>query len=184
MGGRRRAGRHSAGGGNRSDQDARARRSRFALTDVQVDLLPQGIATQKRRTRFVDRLLSRRGAVLLYRNTIVSIGVFSLGLGLLWLLVDEFGMAKLPAAAISFIAANTVHYVFGRTWIYRGTQRKVVAGYAYFIVNAIVGLVVTLALFAGFLALGMHYIPARIVTSMFAGLVLFVLNAVLNFRSL
>jgi putative flippase GtrA len=110
--------------------------------------------------------------------------VFSLGLGLLWLLVDEFGMPKLPAAAISFIAANTVHYVFGRTWIYRGTQRKVVAGYAYFLVNATVGLVVTLALFAGFLALGMHYIPARIVTSMFAGLVLFVLNAVLNFRSL
>jgi hypothetical protein len=39
-------------------------------------------------------------------------------------------------------------------------------------------------LFAAFLALGMHYIAARIVTSVFAGLVLFVLNAVLNFRSL
>jgi len=122
--------------------------------------------------------------VLLFRNTVVSTGVFLLGLGLLWLLVEEAGMAKVPAAALSFLAANSVHYVFGRTWIYRGSDRKVVAGYAYFLVNALVGLGVTLLLFAAFLALGMHYIPARIVTSVFAGLVLFVLNAVLNFRSL
>jgi len=122
--------------------------------------------------------------VLLFRNTVVSTGVFLLGLGLLWLLVEEAGMAKVPAAALSFLAANAVHYVFGRTWIYRGSDRKVVAGYAYFLVNALVGLGVTLLLFAAFLALGMHYIPARIVTSVFAGLVLFVLNAVLNFRSL
>ena len=107
-----------------------------------------------------------------------------MGLVLLWLLVEKAGMAKVPAAAISFIAANTMHYVFGRTWIYRGTDRKVAAGYAFFLANALVGLVVTLLLFAAFLALGMHYIPARIVTSVFAGLVLFVLNAVLNFRSL
>jgi putative flippase GtrA len=110
--------------------------------------------------------------------------VFSLGLALLWVLVEEFLMPKVPAAALSFIAANTVHYMFGRTWIYRGTQRKLAAGYAYFIANAGIGLAVTLALFAGFMELGMHYIPARIVTSVFAGLVLFVLNAVLNFRSL
>jgi len=142
------------------------------------------VATPARRTRLVDRLLSRRGAILLFRNTVVSTGVFLLGLGLLWLLVEEVGMAKVPAAALSFRAANTVHYLFGRAWIYRGSDRKVVAGYAYFLVNALVGLGVTLLLFAAFLALGMHYIPARIVTSVFAGLVLFVLNAVLNFRSL
>ena len=142
------------------------------------------MATPARRTRLVDRLLSRRGAILLFRNTVVSTGVFLLGLGLLWLLVEEVGMAKVPAAALSFLAANTVHYLFGRAWIYRGSDRKVVAGYAYFLVNALVGLGVTLLLFAAFLALGMHYIPARIVTSVFAGLVLFVLNAVLNFRSL
>jgi hypothetical protein len=128
-------------------------------------------------------LLSRRGAALLARNTVVSIGVFGFGLGLLWLLVED-GMAKLPAAALTFIAANTIHYVFGRTWIYHGTERKLAAGYAYFIVNSLVGLAVTLLLFAAFLGLGMNYIVARIVTSLFAGLVLFVLNAVLNFRSL
>ena len=129
-------------------------------------------------------MLSRRGAVLLGRNTVVSIGVFLFGLAFLWLLVEQFAVPKVPAAGISFIAANSIHYVFGRTWIYRGTDRPVATGYAYFILNALVGLGITLILFAGFMALGMHYIVARIVTSMFAGLVLFVLNAVLNFRSL
>ena len=132
----------------------------------------------------VRRLLSRRGAVLLGRNTIVSIGVFLFGLAFLWVLVEQFGVPKVPAAGISFLAANSIQYVFGRTWIYRGTDRPAAAGYVYFILNALVGLAITLVLFAGFMALGMHYILARIVTSMFAGLVLFVLNAVLNFRSL
>jgi putative flippase GtrA len=142
------------------------------------------LATEERRTRLLDRLLSRRGAILLMRNTVVSTASFAFGLGLLWLMVDVLDFPKVPAAALSFIAANTLHYVFGRTWIFRGTQRKVVEGYAYFVVNSLVGLAVTIALFAIFLDLGMNYIAARVVTSVFAGLVLFALNAILNFRSL
>ncbi len=140
--------------------------------------------THARRERLAERLLSRRGAVLLWRNTVVSVGVFTFGLGLLWLLVEQAGMPKVPAAGLSFMASNSIHYLFGRAWIYRGTDRKVVAGYAYFLGNAVIGLAVTVALFAAFMAIGMHYIVARIVTSIFAGLVLFLLNSILNFRSL
>ena len=122
--------------------------------------------------------------MLLWRNTVVSVGVFTFGLGLLWLLVEQAGMPKVPAAGLSFMASNSIHYLFGRAWIYSGSDRKVVAGYAYFLGNAVIGLAVTVALFAAFMAVGMHYIVARIVTSIFAGLVLFLLNAILNFRSL
>jgi putative flippase GtrA len=146
--------------------------------------VPEAVATEAGRTRLLDRLLSRRGAVLLMRNTIVSTAVFALGLGLLWLMVDELAFPKVPAAALSFLAANTLHYAFGRAWIFRGTRRKVVEGYAYFLINSLVGLAVTIALFAVFLEVGINYLVARIVTSVFAGLVLFVLNAILNFRSL
>ena len=132
----------------------------------------------------LDRLFSRRGAVLLARNTIVSTFVFLLGLGLLWVLVERLGVAKVPAAALSFLCSNSIHYVFGRTWIYRGTERKVAAGYALFIINAVFGLGITVGLFAAFIELGLHYLLARVVASIFAGLALFVLNAVLNFRSL
>ena len=79
---------------------------------------------------------------------------------------------------------NTIHYAFGRTWIYRGTERRLAAGFAYFLINAFVGLAMTVALFATFLELGLHYLLARIVASIFVGLTLFLLNAVLNFRSL
>ena len=133
----------------------------------------------------LTRLLSRRAAVLFGRNTVVSTGVFLLGLGLLWLMVDRLGVPAVPATAVSFMVSNTLHYVFGRTWIYLGTDRPVAQGYGYFLLNALVGLVITVALFAAFVGLlGMHYLIARVVVSVFAGLALFVLNAVLNFRSL
>ena len=130
------------------------------------------------------RLFSRRSAVLFGRNTVVSCGVFLLGLALLWTAVERFGVAKVPAAALSFLVSNSIHYVFGRTWIYRGTTRKVASGYGYFLVNATVGLAITVGLFAAFVELGLHYLLARVVASIFAGLALVVLNAVLNFKSL
>ena len=136
------------------------------------------------RRTFAQRLFSRRSAVLLWRNTVVSTGVFLLGLALLWLAVERFGMAKVPAAALSFLVANSLHYVFGRTWIYRGTTRKVASGYGFFLINAMVGLAITVGLFAAFVELGLHYLLARVIASIFAGLALFVLNATVNFKSL
>lgn len=72
----------------------------------------------------------------------------------------------------------------GRAWIYRGTDRRLVPGYAYFLANAGLGLIATVGLFAALLELGLHYLLARIVASIFVGLMLFVLNATVNFRSL
>jgi putative flippase GtrA len=136
------------------------------------------------RRRLAERLFSRRSAVLLGRNTVVSSGVFLFGLALLWLAVERFGMAKVPAAALTFLIANSIHYVFGRTWIYRGTARKLASGYGFFLINAMVGLAITVGLFASLVELGVHYLLARVVASIFAGLALFVLNATLNFKSL
>jgi putative flippase GtrA len=101
----------------------------------------------------------------------------------LWLLVEKAGMAKIPAAAISFLVSNTLHYAFGRGWIYRGTERRLVPGYVYFLMNAGVGLAATVGLFAWFVDLGLQYLVARVVASIFVGLLLFVLNAVWNFRA-
>lgn len=121
---------------------------------------------------------------MLARNTVVSCLAFGFDLVLLWLLVRA-SMGKLEAAAIGFVAANTLHYVLGRSWIFRGTDRAVGAGYLYFLINAIIGLGVTILLYAAFLRYTpMNYIVARIVVSVFAGLAVFLLNAILNFRRL
>jgi putative flippase GtrA len=121
---------------------------------------------------------------MLGRNTVVSCLAFAFDLFLLWLLV-QWGWGKLTAAAFGFVCANTLHYALGRSWIFKGTERGVAAGYVFFLVNAVVGLLVTMILYAWFLRYTpIDYLAARILVSVFAGLAVFLLNAVLNFRRL
>ncbi len=135
------------------------------------------------RESLIARLLSWRVAAMLWRNTVVSCSVFLLGLAVLYALVDGLGLPEVPAAGIGFLAANSLHYLLGRAWIFRGTERGPASGYALFLINAGVGLAVTLALYSALLAwTPLDYILARVLVSLVAGLVVFVLNAVFNFR--
>lgn len=133
----------------------------------------------------IGRLISRHAGAMLVRNTVVSCAAFAFDIALLWAMVEHGGIAMLPAAAIGFIAANTLHYVFGRIWIFRGTDRGVASGYVYFLLNAGVGLGITMGLYAAFIRwTDIDYLVARVLVSVIAGLTVFVLNAVLNFRRL
>ena len=134
--------------------------------------------------RLRRRLLSRRAGGQLVRNTIVSTFIFAVDLALLWLLVEQGGMEKVLAAAVAFIIANSLHYGFGRWWIFRGTERKPVEGYVYFLANAGVGMVITLALFAAFCRRPSGLLSDRASAGIVdARTAVFVLNAVLNFRT-
>ncbi len=133
--------------------------------------------------KLLTRLFSRNVGGMLIRNTVVSTFVFVLGLALLWMLVSLAGMNEVIAAGIGFVVANSLHYFLGRSWIFRGTARNVTTGYVYFLMNSGVGLIVTMLLYAAFLSYtDINYLVARIIVSVFAGLIVFVLNAVLNFR--
>ena len=122
---------------------------------------------------------------MLARNTVVSCAVFAVDMVLLWVLVEQLGMNKLLAAAIGFIFANTAHYAIGRSWIFAGTDRGVAVGYVLFLMNSLVGLGLTLALYAALLSwTPINYLVARVIVSIFAGLIVFLLNAVVNFRRL
>jgi len=131
----------------------------------------------------LSRLLSLRVGAMLFRNTVVSCCVFVLGLGVLYALVQWAGFPEVPAAGIGFLVANSLHYLLGRAWIFRGTDRGRASGYALFLVNAGVGLAVTMIFYAALLEFtSLHYLTARVIVSLFAGLIVFVLNAVFNFR--
>ncbi|QUL37702.1 GtrA family protein [Erythrobacter sp. JK5] len=131
----------------------------------------------------IARLFRPRVGAMLVRNTVVSTGVFLVGLGVLWVLVERFGMDEVIASGIGFLVANTLHYSFGRSWIFRGTDRPLASGFVYFLTNGLVGLGLTMGLMALLLPLlPAHYLIVRILVSVVAGLVVFVLNAVLNFR--
>jgi putative flippase GtrA len=130
------------------------------------------------------RLFSGNTAWMLVRNTIVSTGVFLLGLGLLWVMVERGGVDTLVATGVSFLIATSLHYALGRAWIFSGTDRPVVTGYGFFLVNAAIGLTVTVGLMAMLLAIlpDRFYLVARVIVSVFAGLAMFLLNGILNFR--
>lgn len=131
----------------------------------------------------IGRFFTRRAGGMLVRNTVVSTGVFLVGLGVLWLLVEMAGTDPVLATAISFLIANSIHYIFGRTWIFAGSQRKVSTGYLLFILNALVGLAVTVGLFWLLIEYtAINYLVARVIVSVFAGLAVFVLNAAFNFK--
>ena len=132
----------------------------------------------------MGRLLSRHAATLLARNTIVSCGIFAFDIAVLWVLV-QMGMGKVAAAALAFIIANSLHYAFGRGWIFKGTDRGLAEGYVYFLINAGIGLMITISLFAAMIRwTPINYLVARVLVSVVSGLTVFLLNAVLNFRRL
>ena len=131
------------------------------------------------------RLLSRKAATMLGRNTLVSCLVFALSIGVLWVLVEYLHVDEVVAAAIGFIIANSLHYALGRAWIFEGTDRAAATGYVLFLFNSGVGLVITVVLYAVLLRLTpIDYLVARVLVSLVAGLLIFVLNATLNFRRL
>jgi putative flippase GtrA len=130
-------------------------------------------------------LLSRHAATLLARNTIVSFATFAFDIALLWALVEFLGMAKVAAAALAFVVANSGHYALDRGWVFRGTDRNIASGFIYFQLNSMIGLLITVGLFAALIRwTPIHYLVARVLVSVFAGLTVFLLNAVLNFRRL
>jgi putative flippase GtrA len=150
-----------------------------------VGTSPTEMPAPDRASGLLARLWSRKAAAMLIRNTVVSCACFAFDLILLWWLVLRLHMPRVPAAALGFVAANTLHYALGRSWIFQGTDRGVASGYVYFLINATVGLAVTVGLYAALLRYTpLDFIVARILVSVFAGLAVFVLNAVWNFRRL
>ncbi|MEL7689892.1 GtrA family protein [Citromicrobium bathyomarinum] len=132
---------------------------------------------------WAGRFWNRRVGGMLIRNTVVSSSVFVVGLGVLWVLVEYAHMDEVIAAGIGFLVANSLHYLLGRYWIFAGSDRKLASGYVLFLMNSAVGLGVTMALFWVLITFTpMHYLVIRIVVSIFAGLIVFALNAALNFR--
>jgi putative flippase GtrA len=133
----------------------------------------------------VKRIASRRTAWLLARNTVASTGTFLIGLAVMWLLVELASVNKVVAAGVSFVAATSLHYAFGRFWVFRGTNRGVASGYGYFLVIAGIGLLITVSLFVLLISwTSINYLVARIIVSVLAGLVMFLLNGALNFRQI
>ena len=126
---------------------------------------------------------SHRLARIFGRNTAASILAFGFDVALLWIGVEYLGLPPLPTAAVAFMIAMSLHYVLARIWVFPNAERGLASGYLYFLVNAGVGLVVTLAAFWALTEwTEIHYLIARVIASVAAGILVFGLNAVFNFK--
>lgn len=132
-----------------------------------------------------DGFFTRHCIALYLRNAVVSAPCFLVDLGIVWVLVEALGLPRLAAVVIGFVAANALHYLGARAWIFRGTDRGLLEGYLLFLGNALVGLGVVLVGFSLLShAFGAHFLLARVAASLIAGTLVFFLNARLNFHAL
>jgi len=133
----------------------------------------------------LQRLLSRQGVDLFVRNAVASGACFLFDLALIWVLAERLGVPQVVAVTIGFLAANLIHYSLARAWIFPKSDRGLLAGYALFLGNSLVGLGVVLS---GFLLLnallGTPFLLARVLASVCAGTLVFVLNARLTFHAI
>ena len=135
------------------------------------------------RATLFERVFRRRVGAMLVRNTVVSTAVFLIGLGCLWAMVEIGGSDEVIASGASFVIANSLHYALARSWIFRGTTRAVTSGFVLFIANGVFGLGLTMGLMAVLLEYTpINYLVTRILVSVVAGLAIFLINAIWNFK--
>ena len=131
----------------------------------------------------IPRFFNRQVGGMLVRNTVSGTLAFGISITVLWLLVHYAQMDEVLAAAIGFAAAQTAHYGLARYWIFPNSDRAVASGFLIFLVNAGLGMAITVSLYAALLEwTAMHYLVARVLVSVVAGLAMFLANATINFR--
>lgn len=135
----------------------------------------------------VKQVVHSRGASMFGRHTMVSTIAFVLvlDLALLWSLVELAELDHMPAAIIAFFVPMTLAYVLEREWVFPGTRRGVATGYLYFAINVGIGSLLMLATFWALMQFGgLHYLIARVLASFVAGIAVFLLNGIFNFKQL
>jgi putative flippase GtrA len=119
------------------------------------------------------------------RNTVASIIVFAFDILLLWGLVALLDVAYVPAAVIAYAIAMSLFYVIARKWVFPDSDQSVARGFVYFLVNVGIGFLVMLAVYWSLIHfVELHYLIARLAASAVSGIVIFLLNAVFNFKEL
>jgi putative flippase GtrA len=118
-----------------------------------------------------------------FRYTAVGVSTFLFDLSLLWVQVEKFHVYYLHAAVSSFLIAVSVNYFLSRRWVFKGSARRLAAGYLYFFKTAVAGAFTT-----GFLmwlfstATNGNYLPIRIIIAAIIGIGNYLIHLYLNFR--
>lgn len=117
------------------------------------------------------------------RYSTIGIGTFVFDLLLLWICIEVFGAPTVPATAIAFLIAVSLNFVISRRYVFKGSERSLKRGYAYFITYAVVGMFLTAGLMWLLTAYtNLHYTTIRVLIAGFIGAGNYVANLYLNFK--
>lgn len=117
------------------------------------------------------------------RYAAVGVSTLALDLSLLYAATSLLGIPYYLSTPGAFLIAVSLNYFISRRFVFRGTERAVHHGYAYFIGAALLGALVTtgaVTLFVTFAHL--YYLFARVLVAGFVGIANYLFNLYLNFR--
>lgn len=117
------------------------------------------------------------------KYTIVGVGTFIFDLTLLAILSNTTEIYYPILVAVSFEIAVSINFAISYTWVFKGTKRRPLSGYVYFITIALVGIILTtglVTLLVEFLAL--QLLVARVLVAGLVGIFNFFINSIFNFK--
>jgi putative flippase GtrA len=116
------------------------------------------------------------------RYAAVGGSTFLFDLSLLWVQIEKFHFYYLHAAVSSFLIAVSVNYFLSRRWVFKGSARRLAAGYLYFLKTAVAGALTTGFLMWLFSTTNGNYLLIRIIIAAVIGMGNYLIHLYLNFR--
>lgn len=114
-----------------------------------------------------------------------AVGVTTLAFDLLLLaaVIEIGGLPYYAAVPLCFAIAVSINYLISRQHVFHGTARSFHAGYAYFLLTAGMGAILTTSGVAFLIEFfGVHYLPARLGVAGVVGMANYLFNLHFNFR--
>lgn len=127
--------------------------------------------------------MSRKSLYRFIRYITVGVSTFLIDLVILFVLTNLLAVPYTIAVAIGFIIGMSLNYAISRAWVFRGTERHIHHGYAYFLGGGLVSLTAILTLVTVFVErFGIPLLFARILVSGIVGCGNYLFNLYLNFK--
>jgi putative flippase GtrA len=133
----------------------------------------------------MDRALymERKALVRFLRYVLVGGTTFLFDLLLLYAVTAFLGVPYYLATPGAFLIAVSLNYLISRGFVFRGTTRRHTIGYSVFIGVAVIGaLVTTLGVTLFVTYAGIHFLVARVLTSLVVGMGNYLFNLFFNFK--
>lgn len=128
-------------------------------------------------------MVTRPALIRFMKYAVVGVSTLAFDLLLLAALTQLLSVPYYLSTPFAFLIAVSINYALSRTLVFRGTERAIHHGYAYFILIALAGaLLITGAVYVLVTYAALHYLVARILVAGVVGIGNYLTNLHWNFK--